>query len=443
MKYTFEKGEKSTVKVKMNLDAKEWDEAINSAYERVKGRYSLPGFRKGKVPRHLLEGAYGSGIFFEDALNFACNKYYFDILKKEPTIEAVEMPSIAVDKVDEKGIDISFEVPVKPEVDLGDYKSVKIKKIEYKTTDKDIEDELKHLQESRSRLVDVIDRAVEQGDTVTIDYSGAIDGVKFSGGTAEKQPLVIGSNTFIPGFEDQVVGMKIGEEEDIKVKFPDDYHAEDLKGKDAVFTVKLHEIKTKELPEINDEFIKDATGVESVEIYKKETKERLEKANADRAERETEDEIIKQITVGAKMEIPDALIERQIDEMLSEMEYRLSYQGLKFDDYLKYTGQKLEDIRNNYRSQATEIVKSQLVVDKLFTELNIKATDEEINVQIKELAEKQGKKEEEYKKSMGEKTLDYVKRKVEIQKLFDELKKLLKVDSKKVDNKKEKKEEKK
>ena len=335
MEYTFEKAEKSTVKITITLSATEWKDAISAAYEKTKGKYSLPGFRKGKVPKHLLEATYGEGIFYEDAINTAFPKYYGEVLDKEPSIEAVAHPDVDIKKIDENGLVIEAIVAVKPEVKLGDYKGINFKKNKYNVKKSDIDDDLSRLQERNSRMVDVDGRAVEDGDTVIIDYSGSVDGVKFDGGTAEKQTLVIGSKSFIPGFEDQIIGMNKGDEKDINVKFPDDYHAENLKGKDAVFAIKLHEIKKKELPEITDEFIKDAVGAESVEAYKKEVKERLTKQNADRAERELEDEIVKKISENATVEIPDALIANQVDRMVQEMEYRMSYQGLKLEDYLK------------------------------------------------------------------------------------------------------------
>ena len=259
MNYKVEKGEKSTVKIYITLDKTEWEAANTEAYNKTKGKYSLQGFRKGHVPKSILEKTYGPGIFFEDAINEAFPKYYFDI---------------DVEKIDENGITMIAIVPVKPEVKIGAYTGIKIEKVEYNVTDEDVENELKKLQERNSRLVDVTDRPAQNGDTTVIDYSGSVDGVKFPGGTAEKQNLVLGSGSFIPGFEDQIVGMNIGEEKDINVKFPDDYHATELKGKDAVFAVKLHEIKVKELPTVDDEFIKDAVGAESVESYKTETRER-------------------------------------------------------------------------------------------------------------------------------------------------------------------------
>ena len=424
MKYTFEKGKKSTVKINIDLTAKEWKDAIELAYNKTKGRYSVPGFRKGKVPQKVLESAYGVGVFYEEAINQAFPKYYTEVLEKETTIEPVAAPELDIKKISEKGISMIAIVAVKPEVVIGAYKGINYKKNVYNVKDEDVEEELKRLQERNSRLVDVTDRAVENGDSVVIDYSGSVDGVKFDGGTAEKQTLVIGSGTFIPGFEEQVIGMNIGEDRDINVKFPDEYHAENLKGKDAVFAIKLHEIKKKELPEINDEFIKESVGAESVDAYKKETKERLEKQNADRAERELEDEIIKKVTETTDVEIPDAMIENQIDRMVQEMEYRLSYQGLKLADYLKYMDKSMEDFRKDYVEQATEYVKSQLVIETIIEREEIVATDEEVEKRVEEMAKAQGKEVPDIKKNMGARQLDYIKNDIIIKKFFDLLKKL-------------------
>ncbi len=422
MKYTFEKAEKSTVKVEITLTAEEWKEAINNAYEKTKGRYSLPGFRKGKVPKHLLEQTYGAGIFYEEAINTSFPKYYGEVLDKEPSIEAVEKPDIDIKSIDEKGLTLVAIVPVKPEVKLGAYKGIKFTKVEYNVKSSDVTEELKRLQERNSRLVDVTDKPVKNGNTVIIDYSGSVDGVKFEGGTAEKQSLVIGSKTFIPGFEEQLIGMKIGEEKDINVKFPDDYQAENLKGKDSVFHIKLHEIKNKELPEITDEFIKDAVGAESVEAYKKEVKERLTKQNKERAERELEDAIVKKITETTKVEIPDALIENQIDQMVQEMNYRLSYQGIKLEDYLKYLNKTMEDFRKENRDRATETVKSQLVISEIIKLEKIEASDKEVEDRIKEMAKSQNRPAPDVKKSMGSRQVDYLRNEIIIKKFFDLLK---------------------
>lgn len=421
MNYKFEKAEKSTVKVFITLDKNEWSDAQVQAYNKTKGRYSVPGFRKGHVPMKVLESAYGKGLFFEEAVNGAFPKYYYEVLDKEPSIEAVAQPSLDVDNVSDDGITFVAVVPVKPEVKLGEYKGIKFKKVEYNVKDEDVDAALTRLQERNSRLVAVEGRAAENGDTVVIDYSGSVDGVKFDGGTAEKQNLELGSNTFIPGFEEQVVGMNVGEEKDISVKFPEEYHAENLKGKDAVFHIVLHEIKKKELPEITDEFVKDADGAESVEAFKAETRKRMQENNDKRAERELEDNIIKTITDKAETEVPDALIDNQVERMVQEMEYRLMYQGLRLEDYLKYSKMSMEDYKKGYRPQAAEIVKQQLVIEKIISEEKIEATDEDVEKKIAENAAAQEKSVEDYKKE-NESRLDYLKNEIVIEKLFDFLK---------------------
>ena len=420
MKYTFEKGKKSTVKITIDLTAKEWQTAIEEAYKKTKSRYSVPGFRKGKAPKKFLEAAYGEGIFYEEAINQAFPKYYGEVLDKEPSIDVVAAPELDIKKISAKGITMVAVVAVKPEVVIGEYKGINFKKNVYNVTDEEIEADVKRLQERNSRLIDVTDRAVQDGDNVIIDYSGSVDGVKFDGGTAQKQTLVIGSGMFIPGFEEQVIGMNIGEEKDITVKFPEEYHAENLKGKDAVFAIKLHEIKVKELPEINDEFIKEAVGAESVEAYKKETREKLEKQNELRAERELEDAIVKKVTETSDVEIPDAMIENQIDRMVQEMEYRLSYQGLKLDDYLKYMNKSMEDFRKDYAEQAAEYVKSQLVIEAIIEKEEITASDEEVEKRLEEMAASQGRPVPEVKKNARQ--LDYIKNDVIIKKFFELLK---------------------
>lgn len=422
MKYTLEKAEKSTVKITIELDKNEWDDAINAAYEKTKGKFAVPGFRKGKVPKKVIEGTYGDGVFYEEAINTAFPKYYGEVLDKEKDTVVVSYPELNVKKIDADGLVLEAVAAVKPEVKLGDYKGITFKKNSYPVKIKDVDAELKNLQERNSRLVEVKDRAVADGDTVIIDYSGSVDGVKFAGGTAEKQTLVIGSHSFIPGFEEQIIGMNIGDEKDINVKFPDDYHAEELKGKDSVFAIKLHEIKVKELPEITDEFIKDAVGAENVEAYRKEIKERLTKQNKDRAERELEDEIVKKITDGAETVIPDAMVEMQIDQMVKDMEYRMSYQGLRLEDYLKYIGKSMEDYRNGFKEQAESMVKSQLVIEKIIETEKIEATEQDVEEKIEEMAKAQGKPAPDVKKNTGARQLDYIKNEIIIKKLFDNLK---------------------
>ncbi len=418
MKYTVKPAEKSIVKVAITLNTKEWNEAQLKAYAKTKGKFNIPGFRKGKAPKNVIEQMYGKGVFYEEAINTSFSQYYFEILDKEKDIEPIDRPEIEIEKLDDKGITMVALIPVKPEVTLGEYKGITIDKVEYNVTKKDVDAELDRLVKRNAREVSVDNRPAEKGDITVIDYSGSIDGVKFDGGTAEKQNLELGSNTFIPGFEDGVIGMNIGEEKDIAVKFPENYGAEELKGKDAVFTVKLHEIKVKEYPEINDEFIKEATGEESVDAFKKATKKKLKEANDKRAKAETEDKLIEKITETSSVDVPAVLVERQIDNMVQDMEYRMMYQGLRLDDYLKYTNQTREDYRNSFRVQAEKQVKTQLVIDKILTVENIKATEEEIDEKIKEQATAMNKEFDEYKKSMNERQISYFENNATIEKLF-------------------------
>ena len=419
MKYTTEVAEKSTVKIKITLTAKEWADAIMVAYNKTKGKYSIPGFRKGHVPKNIIEKYYGVGAFYDEAINYAFPKYYYEVLDKEPTIEAIDRPELDIEKLSEKGITFVAIVPVKPEVKLAEYKGIKFDKVEYNVTDKDVEDELERLVNRNAREVAVTDRACQKGDITIIDYSGSVDGVKFDGGTAEKQTLELGAGKFIPGFEEQVEGMAIGEEKDITVKFPEDYHAENLKGKDAVFAIKLHEIKVKELPEVNDDFIKEAAGEESVDAYKEATKKKLQEANDRKAKAETEDKIIKAIAEKSEVEIPKALIDSQVENNIKEMEYRMSYQGLNMETYLKLTNQTLEDMKKSMEGKAEEQIKIQLVLDKIIKEENIKATEEEIDAKIAEQAIAYGKDAEEFKKSLNERQLSYFENNVEIEKVID------------------------
>ncbi|MBO7187299.1 MAG: trigger factor [Clostridia bacterium] len=422
MEYKVEKAEKSTVKVEISLNATEWRQAQVDAYNKNKSKFSMPGFRKGKVPMAMIERTYGKGVFFEDAINESFPKYFDEVLAKETSIDMVGRPDLDVKSLNDDGIVLVATVPVKPEVKLGDYKGIKFEKVEYNVTDEDIENDIKRLQERNSRTVEVEGRPAKMGDISVIDYSGSVDGVKFDGGTAENQELILGSKNFIPGFEEGVVGMNIGEEKDIAVKFPEEYHAENLKGKDAVFAVKLNALKVKELPEVTDEFIKDATGTDTVDAYKAEAKAKMEENNAKRAERELENKMIEFITDASEVEIPDALIESQIDYMVQDMEYRMSYQGLKLEDFLKYTNQTMEDYRKSFKDQASKSVKQQLVIDAIINKEGIVASDDEIKVKVDEMYAKNGKDVPEFK-DFNAKQFDYIKQEIIINKLFDVLKK--------------------
>ena len=424
MKYTQAVGEKSTVKLTIGFTEEEWKDALNKSYLKVRGKYSVPGFRKGKVPKPVLENYYGKGVLFEEAFNFLYSEHYPVILEKEKAnFTAVGEPSLDVEDMTEgNGVTLTAIVPVKPEVKIETYKGLKIRKFEYNVSDAEVETEMKKILESAATNAEVTDRACKNGDTVNIDFSGSVDGEKFPGGTAEEYDLVLGSGSFIPGFEDGVVGMKIGESKDITVKFPEDYQADNLRGKEAVFNIKLHKITEKQYPELTDEFVKGRAGVETVEEYRKKTRERLERNAANKGRDETENSIITEICKHATAEIPDAMIENEIDRMVQDFSYRLMYQGLKLDDYLKYMQLSMEDFRAQFKAQAQPRVMSQLVIDKLVKTEGFKVEDGELDAKIEEQAKSVGKTLEEYKKTIDPRQVEYISNDIIITKLFDFLK---------------------
>ena len=405
------------VKLEITIEAEKFDEAMKKVYFKSAKYFNIPGFRKGKAPMNIVEKYYGKEIFYEDAFNEVVPEEFEQALK-DNNIEAVSRPDIDIKQIG-KGQDLIFTavVQTKPEAELGKYKGIEIKKIEYNVTDHDIEHELGHMQEKNSRLVSIDDRPVQNGDITIIDFEGSVDGVPFDGGKAEGHELEIGSGAFIPGFEDQIVGMKIDEEKDINVKFPEEYFSKDLAGKDAVFKVKLHEIKKKELPKLDDEFAKDVSEFDTLKELKDSIKEKLETQNNERAKYETQDAVIKAVSENTKLDIPSGMIELEIDNMLKDIETRLSYQGLKLEQYFKMMGKTEEEVRKEYEPQAIEGIKSRLTLEAIIKKEKIEATDEEIDAKIKEMAENYGKKEEEIKDN--ENIRNYIKQGIESEKAID------------------------
>ena len=408
---------KNEVKLTFNVEAEKFEEAMKKVYTKTAKYFNIPGFRKGKAPMQLVERQYGSAIFYEDAFNELVPEIYDEAIK-ENNVAAVSKPNIDIIQM-EKGKELIFTATVetKPEVELGKYKGIEVKKIEYTTTDKDIEHELGHMAERNSRLVSIEDRPVEKGDIVTIDFDGSIDGVKFDGGKAENHDLEIGSNTFIPGFEDQIIGMKIDEEKDIKVKFPEDYFSKDLAGKDAVFAVKLHEIKKKELPKMDDEFAKDVSEFDTLDELKNSIKEKLDTENANKAKYETEEEAIKAVCDKAKVDIPNGMIEMEIDNMIRDMETRLSYQGLNLNQYLQMMGRTEENIREDFKEQAEKSIKSRLVLEAIIKAEKIETTPEEVTEKVKDMAKQYGRKEEELLNN--EQLKEYLSESIKTEKAID------------------------
>ena len=423
MKYTTKAAEKSTVKITMNFDGEEWKEALNKAYLQSRSKFAVNGFRKGKAPRNVIESAYGKGVFFEDALNILFSENYPTVLdKKAKDFTVVGDPDVSVEDFTDEKVTLVAVVPVKPDVKISAYTGMKIQKFEYTVKAEEIDAEIARLQDRNARKVEVTDRPAQNGDIVNIDFVGTVDGVKFEGGEAQGFDLTLGSGQFIPGFEDQVVGMNIGESKDVNVTFPENYQAENLKGKPAVFAVKLNAIQGKELPEVTDEFIKEATKMESLEVYKAKTMERLQ-AQADRRSNDaTENSILEAISKNAEVEIPQAMIEREIDGLVQKFEYQLMYQGLKLEDYLNFLKVTMADFRKNYEEQAKKNVLSQLIIGKIIETEKIEATEADVDAQVAKQAESVEKTVEEYKKGMDPRQFDYIRSDIVITKLFDFLK---------------------
>lgn len=413
------KDKANEVKLEFTVEAQKFEEAIQNVYKKNAKYFNIPGFRKGKAPFKMVEKAYGIQIFYEDAFNEIAGEAYVKGLE-DNKIEAVSKPEIDIKQI-EAGKDLIFTavVQTKPEVTLGDYKGIELKKVEYNVTDKDVEHELEHIAEHNARLVAVEDRPAEKGDTVVIDFEGFVDGKAFEGGKAENHELEIGSGKFIPGFEDQIVGMKIDEDRDIKVTFPEEYPAKELEGKEATFKIKLHEIKKKELPEINDEFAKDASEFDTLEDWKKSIREKQEKANESKAKFEMEDAAIETVCKNAKVDIPSGMIETQLDNMEKDISSRLNYQGMNLDQYLQMIGKTKKEFRDENKEQAEKQVKTSLVLEAIMKDAKVEVTEEEIDAKIKEMAEMYGQKEEEVKQNpelrkyveeslKSEKTIHYI-----------------------------------
>lgn len=377
--------EKNTVKLTISIDKEVFNDGINKAYKKLVKNIAIPGFRKGKAPRAIIERYYGEAVFYEEAVNAVCPDAYEEAVK-EAGIEPVDRPEIDIEKIG-KGEDlvITAVVTVKPEVKLGEYKGVSVEKTVYTTSDEDVTNEIEATREKNARMIAVEDRAVQTGDHTVIDFEGFVDGEAFEGGKGTDYPLEIGSGQFIPGFEDQLVGAEIGKETDVNVTFPEEYHAQDLKGKPAVFKVTVKEIKVKELPELDDEFAKD-NGFDTLDEYKASIKEKMDKANEDRTIAEYQNAVIEAVADKCEIDIPDCMVEQQIDSIARDFDYRLSAQGLNLERYMQLTGMTMASFREQFKEQATSQVKCNLVLEAIATEENITATDEDVDKEIEKMA---------------------------------------------------------
>ena len=413
--------DKNRVKLTIEIDKDAFADAVMKAYKKNVKKIAIPGFRKGKAPKAIIERYYGEGVFYEDAVNFVCPDAY-EFAVKEADIEPVDRPEIDIETIGEgKDLVITAEVTVKPEVELGDYMGVSAEKKNYRTKVADVDAQIKAAQDKNARMIDIDDRAVKKGDFTVIDFEGFVDGVPFEGGKATDHSLEIGSGQFIPGFEDQLIGAKIGEEKEINVTFPEEYHAEELKGKPAVFKVTVKSIQQKELPELNDDFAKDVSEFDTFEEYKQDVKAKLDKANSDKTAAEFEGNVIKVVTDAAKVDIPQCMIDAKIEDLIRDFGYRLSSQGLSLDQYMKYTGATVDTFKEQFKDQAAEQVKTALVLGEIAKKENIEVTDEDVENEFKRMAEMYGMEVDKLKEYIKDGEKDSLKEELKIKKAVDKI----------------------
>ena len=410
--------EKYMKKLTVEVSAEDFEKALQSAYQKQKKNISIPGFRKGKVPRQLVEKMYGAGIFYEDAANSLLPDAYSDAAD-ESKLDIVSRPEIEITQI-EKGKPFIFtaKVAVKPDVELGEYKGVEVPKTDTTVTDEDVEKELKSEQEKNGRAITVEDGAAENGDTVNINYEGRIDGNTFDGGTAENFDLKLGSNSFIPGFEDQIVGFTTGETRDITVTFPEDYHAEDLKGKEAVFTVTVNKITRTEYPEIDDEFAQDE-GFDTVDLYKEDLRKNIQERKDSAAKSARRDAAVSKAASNAKIDIPEAMIDTQADRMVDNFAQRLRSQGMSIDQYMQYTGATRDTMRDQLKPQATLQIRNELVLEKVAEVENIEVTDEDVDEEIKKMADAYKIDLDKMKEMIGDEEKENMREDIKIQRAAD------------------------
>ena len=407
--------EKNMAKLTIEVTAEDLEKALNAAYQRQKQTISIPGFRKGKVPRAMVEKMYGPAVFYEDAVNSLIPQEYAKA-EDESGLDIVSQPEIDVVQI-EKGKPFIFtaEVAVKPEVTLGEYKGLEVPKADLEVTDEEIEAELKKEQEKNARTIHVEDRAAQEGDKVTIDFEGFVDGVAFEGGAGKDYPLTLGSKTFIPGFEEQLVGVALEQPVDVNVTFPEDYQAEELKGKEAVFKCVIHKIEAKELPELDDDFAKDVSEFDTLEEYKKEIKDNIEKRKADAAKTEKENAVVDKAIENAQMDIPEAMVKTQINQMIDDFARRIQSQGLTMEQYMQFTGSTRETMQEQMRPQAMKRIQSRLVLEKVAEVENIQISDEKLDEELTKMAEMYKMELDKFKELVDDYQKDQMKKDLAVQ----------------------------
>ncbi len=419
MSLQVEKLEKNMAKLTIEVPAEEFDAAIKNAYNKNKNKFSIPGFRKGKAPLAMLEKMYGAGIFYEDAANEVIDASY-PKAAEESKEEIVSTPEIKVTQI-EKGKAFIYEatVALKPEVTLGEYKGVEVKKAEAVVTDEDVENELTAARKKNGRLIDVEDGAIEDGDNTIIDFTGYIDDKTFDGGAGTDYPLVIGSHSFIEGFEDQLIGKKKGETCDVNVTFPAEYHADELAGKPAKFVVTIKEVKRNELPELNDEFASEVSDFDTLDEYKADIRKKLQEKKEQDAKVENENNVIEKVIENAQMELPQPMVDTQAREMVENYARRLQSQGLNINDYMKYTGMTPEKLMEQMRPEAEKRIKTRLVLEKVVEVENVEVSDEKLDEQINEIAASYKLEGAKLKEMMGKREKEQIREDLKVQAAID------------------------
>ena len=419
MSLQVEKLEKNMAKLTVEVPAEQFEAALKTSYNKNKNKFNIPGFRKGKAPQAMIEKMYGIGVFYEDAVDEAINASYPDAAK-ESGLEIVSRPEISIEQV-EKGKSFIYvaTVATKPEVTLGEYKGIEVEKAKPEVTDADVEAELKKVQEQNSRLVTVEDRAVADGDQTVIDFEGFVDGKAFEGGKAEDYTLVIGSHSFIDTFEDQLIGKNIGEDVEVNVTFPAEYHAAELAGKPATFKVKIKEIKMKELPELNDEFASEVSEFETLDAYKEDVKNKLAETKQAQATAENENNVVQKVVDNAQMDIPAPMVDEQVRNMIEDYARRLQSQGISFDQYLQFTGSTIEQLQEQMRPQAELRLRTRLVLEAVVAAEKIEPSDELVEAEIKKMSENYKMDVEQIKSIMGEAGMAQMKADMAVQEAVD------------------------
>ena len=419
MKAELLKKESNKVTLKITVENDKFEAAITKAYNKNKGKYNIPGFRKGKAPKQVIESQYGKGVFYNDAIEILFPEVYPAAIE-ELNIDPIDRPDLDIEEISkDNGLVMVVNVEVKPEFELGSYKGIEISKVENNVTDEEVEASLQEMVNRNARILSVEDKAIESGDTAVIDFEGFDNGVAFEGGKGENHNLVIGSNSFIPGFEDQLIGKKAGEEVEVNVTFPEQYHAEHLAGKPVVFKVKVNDVKVKEVPALDDEFAKDASEFDTLAELRADVKAKLEKDAQNRADAEMRNALVEKVSANTEVEVPNAMVEAQVENMLMELNYQLQFQGLNLQQLLEMTGRSVEELKAERRADAEKLVKSSLVLEAIAKAENVEVSEEEFTAELEKMASMYNMEADKLKASLRDMDIEDIKGQIKIRKTID------------------------